>query len=224
MKKQTYIIISLCILSFVGSCISYSYLPDIIPVQFNINFEPAKYVSRIWILGMGIFPLLVYMIGELTTRKNKWAKTWYQKRIKSYKMIIVILTLFAIGMTWITIFYGLQQKAGKPINIKLIPILFGLLFVFCGNYFPVIQPNYFIGIRTRWTLAGEISWRKTHRLAGYLYVIFGIFFFLIGLIGIKWLNRIFVFLFIFGNLGLFRYSYFAYCHYDKKINKKVTKK
>jgi len=46
---------------------------------------------------------------------------------------------------------------------RLLPIGVGLLFAFLGNYLTRIEPNWFIGIRTPWTLSSDAVWRKTHR-------------------------------------------------------------
>jgi uncharacterized membrane protein len=56
----------------------------------------------------------------------------------------------------------------------MILVLVGILFVFMGNYFKVIKPNYFIGIKTPWTLENEEVWKLTHLLAGKMWVIGGI--------------------------------------------------
>jgi len=57
---------------------------------------------------------------------------------------------------------------------RLLPIGVGLLFAFLGNYLTRIEPNWFIGIRTPWTLSSDAVWRKTHRTGGWLFVIGGI--------------------------------------------------
>jgi uncharacterized membrane protein len=56
----------------------------------------------------------------------------------------------------------------------MIVILVGTLFAFMGNYFKVIKQNYFIGIKTPWTLESEEVWKLTHLLAGKMWVIGGI--------------------------------------------------
>jgi len=50
----------------------------------------------------------------------------------------------------------------------------GLMFIIMGNYMGKIRRNYMFGVRTPWTLASELSWNKTHRLAGKLFVIAGV--------------------------------------------------
>ena len=64
-----------------------------------------------------------------------------------------------------------NQKLSNP---NMIVILVGTLFVFMGNYFKVIKQNYFIGIKTPWTLENEEVWKLTHLLAGKMWVIGGI--------------------------------------------------
>ena len=53
-------------------------------------------------------------------------------------------------------------------------ILFGGLFVVMGNYMAKIKRNWFIGIRTPWTLSSEAVWQKTHQLGGKLFVLLGV--------------------------------------------------
>ena len=53
-------------------------------------------------------------------------------------------------------------------------VLFGVFFAALGNYFQTIRPNYFIGIRTPWTLENEQVWRETHQLGGKISMIGGL--------------------------------------------------
>ena len=48
------------------------------------------------------------------------------------------------------------------------------MFVVIGNYLPKAKSNFFYGIKTPWTLSSEISWKKTHRLGGRLFVVSGL--------------------------------------------------
>jgi uncharacterized membrane protein len=64
---------------------------------------------------------------------------------------------------------------GYQIDITFyMELLLGVLFVIIGNYLPKARQNYTIGIRIPWTLANEENWNRTHRLAGYLWMIGGI--------------------------------------------------
>ena len=82
----------------------------------------------------------------------------------------LILALFMSALA-IYILYSVQQKTSNPV---LIFPLVGLLFAFLGNYFKTIKPNYFIGIRTPWTLENEEVWKKTHLMGGKLWFVGGL--------------------------------------------------
>ena len=77
------------------------------------------------------------------------------------------LSLFMSAIA-VFIIYSVQQSQSKP---TFIFILIGLLFTILGNYFKTIKPNYFIGIRTPWTLENEDVWKKTHLLGGKLWFV-----------------------------------------------------
>ena len=66
-------------------------------------------------------------------------------------------------------------------SISVVVILLGLLFMGLGNFFKTIQPNYFLGIRTPWTLESESVWKSTHRLAGVLWLVGGLLMVMMGL-------------------------------------------
>ena len=64
---------------------------------------------------------------------------------------------------------------GYDVNVEYVSKLFiGVVLIIIGNYLPKARQNYTIGIRTPWTLANEVNWNKTHRLAGYLWLVCGI--------------------------------------------------
>ena len=65
----------------------------------------------------------------------------------------------------------------------MIPILIGLLFIVIGNYMPKTKQSYTMGIKLPWTLASEENWNRTHRLAGFLWVIGGVYFLAMTFIG-----------------------------------------
>lgn len=55
-----------------------------------------------------------------------------------------------------------------------LPLLVGLMFVVIGSYLGKVRSNFFFGIRTPWTLSSELSWQKTHRLGGKVFILQGL--------------------------------------------------
>ena len=69
----------------------------------------------------------------------------------------------------------LLMSTGTRIDMSIImAMLTGALFVVLGNYMAKVRRNFFIGIRTPWTLADEDVWYRTHRLGGRVFVAAGI--------------------------------------------------
>jgi uncharacterized membrane protein len=76
-------------------------------------------------------------------------------------------------MSALALFIMYTAKNESLNNPNYILLLLGLLFIFLGNYFKTIKPNYFIGIKTPWTLENESIWKETHSLAGKMWFIGG---------------------------------------------------
>ena len=85
--------------------------------------------------------------------------------------------------------YGsmLVNAFGHTFNITMIVFpMAGLLFIVLGNFMSKLRPNWFVGVRTPWTLSSKLSWDKTHRLAGWLFMLMGTVFFLMLLAPNGW--------------------------------------
>ena len=77
---------------------------------------------------------------------------------------------------------------GKAVDaLLLMPLVMGVLFLIIGNYMPKCKQNYTIGIKIPWTLDNEENWNKTHRFAGFLWVICGIAIMITGFLGSFWI-------------------------------------
>ena len=64
--------------------------------------------------------------------------------------------------------------AGYALPMSTIaPLAVGVLLMVLGNYMGKLRRNFFMGIRTPWTLASEAVWERTHRMAGWLFVLGG---------------------------------------------------
>jgi uncharacterized membrane protein len=107
-----------------------------------------------------------------------------------YYQFKFILVLFMSTLAFIILNISVNQSTSSP-NLIFIPI--GVLFIVLGNYFKVIQPNYFIGIKTPWTLESKEVWKLTHTLAGKLWIAGGL---IIVLTSFTIFKSIFIYVFI----------------------------
>ena len=85
----------------------------------------------------------------------------------------------------------------------------GILFVVIGNYLPKTKQSYTMGIKLPWTLASEENWNRTHRLAGFLWVIGGILLILLTLLRL-WNTWTFLLVIIPMSVVPMIYSYLLY--------------
>jgi uncharacterized membrane protein len=96
--------------------------------------------------------------------------THYARFLDTYWLIANVVLAFAGVAHALIVANGL----GYTVQVdRLLPVGIGLLLAFLGNYLTRVEPNWFIGIRTPWTLSSDTVWRRVHRTAGWLFVIAG---------------------------------------------------
>lgn len=216
MKNKIFNILSwvFAIVPIIIIILTYEKLPNMIPMQWGYDGMVNRYDDKnsIWIIGcLGIILKIFFIILPKIDPKRKN----YNKFQGFYEGFTLFMIIFIFIITSITIFESLYPNR---INIdRVISILLGVFFIIIGNYMPKIKPNFFMGIKTPWTISNEDVWKKTHRLGGKIFFIIGIFITLIGFI----LNRkisfiITIFIFI-ACIVLYVMSYIWY----KKIEKQI---
>lgn len=155
---------------FVG-ILFWSRLPEQMATHFGSDNTANGWSSKGFaVFGLPLFCLLIHLLCVGTTLADP-----KQKGIpdKVFKMITLISPLTSL-ICAVTI-YGYALNLGINIGI-IIYIFVGLLFVLIGNYLPKCRQNYTVGIKLPWTLDNEDNWNRTHRLAGKIWVLCGLFF------------------------------------------------
>ncbi|OZI05150.1 hypothetical protein BWI93_26760 [Siphonobacter sp. BAB-5385] len=145
-------------------------LPDRVPIHFDYQGRADNYASKSGFYGLQ-FGMAAFSIGIfLLIKKGHTTKATSTKYTQETpEQLGLGSTVFLAALNFIIIQAAIAQDGGKMIDYVL--LLFPFLFLFLGNYFIRLKPNYFIGIRTPYTLMNEEIWRKTHRLAGRLLVV-----------------------------------------------------
>ncbi|WP_299208377.1 SdpI family protein [uncultured Dokdonia sp.] len=167
-KEIPLIIIALLPFLYLGYL--YADLPDTVPTHWNIEGQIDNWGSKsmLWIIPF-ITGFLGYVLMSLAPKIDPKGQI-KQMGAKFYQLkFIIVLFLSVLGLY---IIYAVQQQSMS--SPKMIFVLIGVFFTALGNYFPSVKPNYFIGLRTPWTLESATVWKKTHRLAGKLWVVGGL--------------------------------------------------
>jgi uncharacterized membrane protein len=147
----------------------YNTLPAALPLHFGIDGQPDRYGSRNEFI---LVVLLLQVVAAFTFLLIKFLPRIDPKRKARYSQSAFIKLSFAlllfISFINVAVIYNATQP-GFKMNKLVFPMI-GLLFAYMGNMMHSIKPNYFVGIRTPWTLESEDTWRKTHQLAGKIWL------------------------------------------------------
>lgn len=177
MKKHWFGLFLLA-LTVIGTAISYPYLPEQVGFHWNYKGVPDDFVQKSY--GAIFIPaimLALYVLTILLPKIDPKKSNYHRFQGTYYLIMNIILTfLFLLQVVQITTSLGLINPA------YVVPELIGLLFILIGNFSPKFKHNYFIGIRTPWTLASEDVWKKTHRFGGKVFVILGLLMLLVPII------------------------------------------
>lgn len=206
MKKQTIILLTISILSFIGHLFVYPILPDEVPIHWNVYGEADNWAGKPATLFLALLPLLMLFLFLVIPKIDPRGKN-YEKHQKAYQVFITFLILFFNVLLWITNALCL----GYPVPIeRLVPIGVGILLLVTGNYMPQIRTNYTLGIKNPWTLESEWVWKKTHAAGGIVFILMGLCMILNGLLPTPWMTQITVAIILLGVFGLELYSYLLY--------------
>lgn len=201
-------IISLLIIvaAFVVGAYYYNQFPEQVASHWNVRGQADDYMPKFW--GLFLMPLVMlglYLLFLLLPKIDPLKKNVY--KFKQYYFAFVSLVL--VFLLYIHVLIILWNKGLRfDMNYPLVPA-FGLLFLFLGIIMHKIKRNWFIGIRTPWTLSNEKVWEETHRFGGKLFVIAGI----ITCLGVLWPSAAIYFIMIpiiFVSLASVTYSYIVY--------------
>ena len=170
MKNKKWILsIVLCLLPIAAYLALYDQLPDMIPSHFNAEGavdgympkDTAVYLPSLLLAGVQL--LCLFAMNTDPKREN------YARQLKA--LVLWICPVISILMNAVIIMFCL----GVDIHMETVaPVMVGVLFMIIGNYMPKVKQNYTMGIKIPWTLNSEDNWNKTHRFAGFIFVLSGL--------------------------------------------------
>jgi uncharacterized membrane protein len=159
------------ILMWVATLAVFRALPAEVPTHWNLRGEVDDWMPR-W-PGAFVAPLIATLIVGLMLalpridprRVNVAHST--SDRVLMTNLVVLFFALLHVTATASALGYPVDESGWMMGGL-------GLLFVGMGNYLPRIRSNWWLGIRTPWTLDSDRVWRETHRLGGRLFVAGGL--------------------------------------------------
>lgn len=147
------------------------FTPARIVTHWGLDGTPDGYMGRVpgLLLAPAVATLLVVVLAYLPLIDPLGAN--YRAFAVPYKYIQIGLAAFLTAVELMVIAVAL----GYNLNVTtFITVLMSLLFIGLGSLLGKLQPNWFAGIRTPWTLASPEVWARTHRFGGRLMVVVGL--------------------------------------------------
>lgn len=178
MKPRAIMLCMLMIMSMaVITAYYYSSVPETIPVHWDAAGKVNGYGGRwqLWLTGPGTMAGVLLMAVAMPWLSPKKFEVQSSPQTYSCMMVMVVALFGGIEIIMLCSALGVRMEISR-----VLPALIFLVLIFIGNPMGKVRRNFFIGIRTPWTLASEAVWYATHRLAARLMVGSG----LLGLIAV----------------------------------------
>ncbi len=164
-KLNQILIYCFLLLPFVLIAFTWPQLPDRMPTHWNFRGEIDSYGPRWKIFLLPVVNLGLYALFSVLPKIDP--KQNIEQFRKTYDFLVLIITGFMCVIFCII----LAATLGYSFEVeRIVMFLLVLLLLILGNYMGKMRPNYFMGIRTPWTLESEEVWRRTHLFAGRLWV------------------------------------------------------
>lgn len=171
--RTTTIIVLLMILgATLAGLLLWNRLPEQMASHWNVNDQVDGYMSKFWgmflmpVITLGMF-LLFILIPNIDPLKANIAKFR-----DTFNLFITFITGFMVYVHALTLLWNLGYT-NLGIGKAMLPAM-GLLFIVIGSLLRKAKRNWFIGIRTPWTLSSDRVWDETHRLGSILFMISGV--------------------------------------------------
>ena len=179
-KKYWLITSAITLLPILLGLILWNKLPDRLPTDFGVDGAADGWSGK----GFAVFGLPLMMLGFhivifFATRLDKQNRGHNEKVMNLMGLIFPVMSIVNS-----VIIYAHAMDLELNLSMLLFPML-GLLFIAMGNWMPKIKQNSTLGIKIKWTLYNEENWNKTHRVAGFAWVIGGVIFCLMGFVAEK---------------------------------------
>jgi len=170
----------LVLLAFVAGGVAYGRLPARVPIHWDLHGRVngwgspavAAFIMPCVLLLVWLLLVFIPRVDPLRANYDKFSDTY------AFLVNLVVTFLFLAHLMLLAAALGMHVDMARTSGMLL-----GLLFVGMGNVLPRARRNWFVGIRTPWTLSSDRVWERTHRVGGYLFTAAGVLAIIASLVG-----------------------------------------
>lgn len=169
------------VIAIMAGVFLWNQLPEQMASHWNANDEVDGTMPKFWgvflmpIVTLGMFALFIFIPNMDPLKAN------IVEFRETFNLFIVFFVMFMLYVHTLTLIWSLGYNNFK-MSTALLPII-GLMFIFIGYMLRKARRNFFIGIRTPWTLSSDTVWSKTHQLGSILFMLSGVFAMIGGFFG-----------------------------------------
>jgi uncharacterized membrane protein len=157
--------------SFAAAAVLYRRLPDPVPVHWGAHGQVNGYMAKPW--GAFLMPLATLGTSLLLFALSRIAPRGLS--IQRFRGTFDVIQTAIVGFMSFTTLMALLAGAGSPVAVaRAVPVAVGILFMILGNVLGKVTRNWFVGIRTPWTMASDEVWLRTHRFGGRVFMLAGL--------------------------------------------------
>jgi len=206
--NKIYIIFSflLILISFIVAIYFYPIMPPQMAIHWGINNEANGYSSKAFgLFFMPVLSVFMLLLFVFLPKIDPYKKNFDQFK-KYYQNFINLIFAFLFYIYLISLIWNL----GITFNIiQILSPAFAAIFYYAGVLMTHAKRNWFVGIRTPWTMSNDLVWEKTHKIGGKLFKATG----LISLLSLFFPSLAIYFILIpvlFTSFFVFAYSYIEF--------------
>lgn len=170
--KTSIIVLVLIAVAVTAGALLWNQLPEQMASHWNVDDEVDGYMPKFWgvflmpVVTLGMFGLFLLLPNVDPLKAN------IAKFRGAFNLFILLITVFMLYIHGLTMAWSLGYRNFR-MSAAMLPFL-GALFMFIGYMLRQAKRNFFIGIRTPWTLSSDTVWDKTHRLGSILFMASGV--------------------------------------------------
>jgi len=180
LNALTYTTIALVVVSAIVGAALYNRLPDRVPTHFDVHGRPDGFTAKG--TAVVVAPIAIALLGLVFIALPRISPKGY--RLEPFLRTYEIIAIAVLVMAFMDVMMALWLAMGHHVEMdRLINIGFGLVLIVIGNFLGKVRRNFFVGIRTPWTLASDEVWLRTHRIGGLMFVAGGAVILIAGFVG-----------------------------------------
>lgn len=170
--KLYWILGAACAVNFAAHLACFPFLPDQVPMHWNIAGQIDGYGPKWSALLLAALPAFMLLLFRVLPALDPKGRNYGASGV--WHGFVLGLTLIFCAFSWLVELsvFGILPQQGGYVGC-LVGGGLGILFIILGNYMPRIRQNYMFGVRTPWALADEHTWNRTQRMGGITFIIMG---------------------------------------------------